>query len=88
MLQPGRCSKLVIFVPSFQAISYTVIARGCHSIVLIQRITVCPSVIVILRTWALYGRELWPMILLGSIYAIALSVQTVSVIWLYLWIKI
>jgi len=59
MLQPGRCSKLVIFVPSFQAISYTVIA-----------------LIVILRTWALYGRELWPMILLGSIYATALTVQT------------
>lgn len=47
-----------------------------------------PLVIVILRTWALYGRELWPVILLGSIYVMALTVQTVSVIWPYLSIKI
>lgn len=45
-------------------------------------------VIVILRTWALYGRELWPMILLGSIYTLALTVQTVSVVRLHLSIKI
>ena len=46
---------------------------------LIQIIKVSRSVIVILRTWALYGRKLWPVIVLGSAYAITVTVQTVSV---------
>jgi hypothetical protein len=69
-----------MFVPSLQAISYTVIARECYSIMLthIQGIKVLPSVIVTLRTWALYGRKLWPVILLGSVYVMSVIVQTVS----------
>jgi len=39
---------------------------------------VCPPVIVILRTWALYGQKLWPAILLGGTYVMTLTVQTVS----------
>lgn len=53
-----------------------------------QRMELCPSVIVILRTWALYSRTLWPVVLLGSVYVVALTVQTVSVVWLYRSIKI
>ena len=55
---------------------------------LIQGVNLCSSVIVILRTWALYGRKLWPVILLGSVYLVALTVQTVSVVLLYRSIKI
>lgn len=46
---------------------------------LIQLMNASPPVIVILRTWAIYGRKLWPVILLGSVYVVALTVQTVSV---------
>lgn len=35
-------------------------------------------VIVITRTWALYGRELWVVVLLSAVFIGALAVQTVS----------
>jgi hypothetical protein len=73
-----------MLVPPLQVISYAVIARECYSIVLIQMMKVRPSVIVILRTWALYGGKLWPVILLGSTYVMVLTVQAVSLAWPFL----
>jgi len=34
------------------------------------------TLIVILRTWAIYGGRLWPVVLLASVYVVALTVQT------------
>jgi len=69
-----------MLVPSMQMISYTVIARECFRFY--QRATIDDTgrspVIVMLRTWAIYGGKIWPVILLASVYVTALGVQTVS----------
>ena len=43
-----------------------------------QRMKERSPVIVILRTWAIYGQKMWPVVLLGVVYVMGLSVQTVS----------